>query len=275
MCFIDTVAKIGCGAVKFQLFKIDELFAPEIVSKSKELKRRKNWELPLEFIPELSRRCHELGLKFSCAPFYLEAVDELKAYVDFYKIASYELLWADLLKACAKTGKPVVVSTGMATLKEIKSGIDILIDNGCEDITILQCVSFYPVAPEKCNLSAIETMRSKIRASGPEIKIHFGWSDHSVSEAVILRAVHKWKVEMIEFHLDLDGKGEEFKAGHCWLPEQIGRVIKNVNIGFSADGSGIKVPADVEIAEKDWRADPEDGLRPIMRIRKQWDEVEQ
>src|ERR1700676_112301 len=87
--FIRTAAGIGCDAVKFQLFRVRELFA------------RESWELPVEFLPDLARGCHEAGVLFSCTPFYLEAVGELLPFVDFYKIASYELMWDDLLKACA------------------------------------------------------------------------------------------------------------------------------------------------------------------------------
>jgi len=99
--FIETAKAIGCDAIKFQLFKINEMFAPEALNKSTQYKKREQWELPFEFIPKLCKRCRETRLKFSCTPFYLEAVDELKPYVDFYKIASYELLWHDLVKACA------------------------------------------------------------------------------------------------------------------------------------------------------------------------------
>ena len=165
------------------------------------------------------------------------------------------MVWASLL------------STGMANLDEVRSGVDVLASNGCKDITVLHCVSAYPAHPDECNLSAIETIRSKISIANPEVQIHFGWSDHSVSDAIILRAVHRWGARVIEFHLDLDERGEEFKMGHCWLPNEIKRVIKNVDMGFSADGNGIKEPTKSEMVEKDWRADPEDGLRPIKIVR--------
>jgi len=265
--FIETAKTIGCDAVKFQLFKINELFAPEALSKNKELRRREKWELPLEFLPKLCKRCHETGLQFSCTPFYLEAVDELKPYVDFYKIASYELLWHDLVKACAKTGKPVVLSIGMANLEEVKSSVGVLAANGCKDITVLHCVSAYPASPDECNLSVIESISSKISIADPEVQIHFGWSDHSVSDAVIFRAVHRWGARMIEFHLDLDGRGEEYKTGHCWLPEQIKTVIETVRSGFRSDGIGKKAPMPSELSDRDWRADPVDGLRPMKRTR--------
>ena len=82
------------------------------------------------------------------------------------------------------------------------------------------------------------------------------------------RAIHKWGAKTIEFHLDLDGQGREYDAGHCWMPEQIERVIKTVNSGFEADGDGFKQPKDSELHEREWRADPEDGLRPMKSVRK-------
>ncbi len=267
--FIEEAKRCGCDGVKFQLFRVDELFAPEILKYSEEHRKRKNWELPLEFVPQIAKRCKKVGLKFICTPFYLKAVDELKPYVDAYKIASYELLWLDLFKRCAQTGKPVIVSTGMATLEEVKAAVDVLVENGCKDITVLHCTSSYPTPPTQCNLSAIETMRRYITT--PEnVRLRFGWSDHSVNEGVVLRAIHKWNAEMVEFHFDLEGEGEEFKYGHCWLPDRVKRLIRMTKDGFLADGDGNKKPQENELKERLWRADPEDGLRPMKRIRKEW-----
>ncbi|MCQ1538189.1 N-acetylneuraminic acid synthase [Methanocalculus taiwanensis] len=259
--FIDTAAKIGCSAIKFQLFKIDELFVPDIVAARPDIQRRKNWELPVSFIPHLAERCRERGIQFSCTPFYLDAVAELLPYVDFYKIASYELLWNDLLTACAMTGKPVVLSTGMATLEEVRNAVTVLQKSGCLDLTLLHCASVYPTPAEKCNLAAIETLRSETGCTT-------GWSDHSVSPPVIYRAVHRWRSSMIEFHLDLDGKGEEYSGGHCWLPEEMKEVIETVRLGYTADGNGLKEPDQSEMREREWRADPTDGLRPLRSTRR-------
>jgi len=258
--FIDTAAETGCGAVKFQLFKIDELFAPEVVRKRPDLQARRKWELSPAFLPHLAKRCKQRNIKFSCTPFYLKAVDELEPFVEFFKIASYELLWNDLLAACARTGKPVILSTGMATLKEVRKSVQTLQNSGCEDITLLHCTSFYPALPQNCNLAAINTLR-KIPRCG------IGWSDHSVSPAVIYRAIHRWGATTIEFHLDLEGEGEEYSGGHCWLPHEIKPVIDTVKMGFSADGSGEKKPDSCEINEREWRADPSDGLRPLIKTR--------
>lgn len=261
--FIEASADIGCAAVKFQLFRIDELFAPEVVSECENIRKRKAWELPVSFLPHLARCCRDHDIQFSCTPFYLEAVRELEPYVAFYKIASYEMLWNDLLVSCAKTGKPVVISTGMATLEEVQSAVRVLRDAGCRDLTLLHCASVYPTPPDQCNLAAIETLRRK---TGCPV----GWSDHSVSPAVIYRAVNHWDSSMIEFHLDLDGAGEEYSGGHCWLPDDMRSVIRIVNTGFTADGTGEKKPDPAEMDEREWRADPSDGLRPFLKRREQF-----
>jgi N-acetylneuraminate synthase len=261
--FIDASVQAGCHAVKFQLFKIDQLFSPEILARSEKHRQRKGWELPLDFLPELAARCKAAGVEFSCTPFYLGAVEELAPYVDFYKVASYELLWDGLLAACARTGKPVTLSTGMATMPEIQHAVDVLEANGCAAPTLLHCTSAYPTPYAEANLAAIQTIRAE---TGCEV----GWSDHTVEPAVLQRAIHRWGADVIEFHLDLDGKGEEYAAGHCWLPDQIGAVIRDVKKAFVADGNGVKEPVPAELSDRQWRADPSDGLRPLKAIRDTW-----
>lgn len=260
LAFIDSAADIGCHSVKFQLFKIEELFAPEILAKSQRHRDRRQWELPSEFIPKIADRCQYKNIEFGCTPFSLAAVDILQPYVDFLKISSYELLWDELLACCAKTGKPVILSTGMATVEEIDHAVSCLKKNGCDTPTLLHCVSAYPVRADECNLSAIETLRQRYN-------LPIGWSDHSVSPAVISRAIHHWDASVIEFHLDLDRSGEEFSTGHCWLPDQMKVVIAEVNTAFMADGDGIKKPSPSEEVDREWRADPLDGLRPSISLR--------
>ncbi len=259
--FVDKSAEIGCDAVKFQLFKIHELFSEEALKNKPKLLERKKWELPLSFIPEIAKRCRANNIEFSCTPFYLDAVSELEPYVDFYKIASYELLWDDLLIRCAKTKKPIVLSTGMATINEIEHAVHIIKKNKCPDLILLHCTSAYPTPYTESNLSAIKSIRD---ATNCEV----GWSDHTVEPAVIARAIHKWGAKVVEFHLDLEGKGEEFESGHCWLPNQIAFVINEAKKSFFADGSNIKGPTKLELSERMWRADPLDGLRPLKSIRK-------
>lgn len=262
--FIDVAGDCGCDAVKFQLFEIKKLFAPEVLENSAEHRGRADWELPTEFLAPIAERCHERGLLFCCTPFDLDAVERLAPFVDFYKVASYELLWDGLLQAVARTGKPVVLSTGMATLPEIVHAVDVLRFAGCDEPALLHCVSAYPTPANEANLAAIESIR---KTTGAPV----GWSDHTVDPAVVARAVHKWGAETIEFHLDLDSTGAEFGSGHCWLPDQIRPVIAEVRRAEVADGNGIKRPAASELADREWRADPSDGLRPLRHVRKTLD----
>jgi len=151
----------------------------------------------------------------------------------------------------------------MATLPEIRQAVATLRRSGCENFTLLHCVSGYPAPPAECNLAALETLRQ-------EFHCPVGWSDHSVNPGVIYRAVHRWGASLVEFHLDLEGEGEEFQTGHCWLPAQIQAVIQAVRHGCQADGNGHKAPSPSELPDRDWRADPFDGLRPLREIRELW-----
>jgi len=268
LSFIDCAADIGCSGVKFQLFRLEELFAPEILRKSAEHRKRKDWELPLAFLPNLAARCRQKGLQFGCTPFYLDAVEALLPHVDFYKISSYELLWEPLLSLCAQTGKPVMLSTGMADLNEIEHAMEVLVDNGCSCLTLFHCVSGYPVPTTECNLAAITTLHNSFRNRFSSLAVSSGWSDHSVNPGVIFRAIHRWGAKIIEFHLDLDCQGKEFSGGHCWLPKQIEEVIQTVQNGLNADGAGIKLPQQCELDDRRWRTDPIDGLRPLQATRK-------
>src|ERR1700733_14970252 len=263
LAFVDAAADCGCDAVKFQLFKIARMFAPEILAQSAKHRARVDWELPLAHLAPLAERCSARGIAFSCTPFYVEAVEELRPFVGFFKIASYELMVTPLLEACAASGKPVVLSTGMATMCEIAAAAQTLKHAGAKDITLLHCVSAYPTPPAEANLAAIESIRT---ATGCPT----GWSDHTRSPAVIERAVHHWNAAAVEFHLDLDGKGAEYAAGHCWLPEEIAPVIAGIRESLIADGTGFKEPQPSEADDRDWRADPLDGMRPLRHIRAAW-----
>ena len=257
--FIDTAADIGCDGVKFQLFTVETLFHPVALAVHPQLQARRAWELPRAFLPTIAQRCQERGMLFGCSPFYLEAVTALLPFVNFYKIASYELPWDALLRACAQTGRTVVLSTGMATIPEIMHAVEVLSDAECTHLTLLHCVSGYPTPLGECNLGAIASLRA--------FDVPVGLSDHSASPAVLYRAVQYWHADMVEFHLDLDGTGDEYQTGHCWLPEQIALVIKMVRDGEITDGDGRKQPQPSELADRAWRREPSDGLRPMLATR--------
>jgi len=259
--FIDKASLIGCYSVKFQLFKIDQLFSKDVLKRSLKHRKRKVWELPEKFIPKIYKRCRQKNIKFSCTPFYLEAVDKLKNYVDFFKISSYEILWKDLLIKCAQTKKPIVISSGMATFSEVNSAVKILRKNGCKRITVLHCVSQYPANIKNCNLKSITYLRKKL-------KCDIGWSDHTVNPLVINSAIEEFGSTMIEFHLDIDKKGYEYSQGHCWTPETIFPLINFYKNKKKIIGKNHKKYSKDEKKERLWRADSFDGLRPFKSIRK-------
>jgi N-acetylneuraminate synthase len=264
--FVRTAAAIGCTGVKFQQFQIDRLFCAEAIRAKPELAERRAWELPEAFNSELAAHAHDLGIQYSSTPFYLDAIDVLVPHVDFFKIASYQILWHELLTETARTKKPVVLATGMATMDEIERAVETLVHAGCEELLLLHCVSSYPTLPEEANLAAVATLHHRL---GYPV----GWSDHTTKSEVVWRAIRRFGAELIEFHLDLDRKGEEYRFGHCWLPGMVRELLACPweHAGDAAhlpmDGDGTKSPRPCEDIERGWRTDPSDGLRPLRAVR--------
>lgn len=262
-CFklIDEAKKLGFYAVKFQLFKIDNLFSKDAKVTYKSALKKKKRQLPESFIPKLHNYCKKKKIKFSCTPFDLNSVKILNKYVDFFKIASYEMNWRELLIACAKSKKPLVLSTGMATYKEVKKSFKIISEYSGK-VSLLHCVSSYPANIKSCNLRSIDFLKSKF-------KCKVGWSDHTVNPLVIYNVIKKHKADLIELHFDLDGEGWEEKEGnhHCWLPRDIKKVfsyLKNENL---IQGNFKKHFSLEERNERKFRSDPSDGLRPLKKFR--------
>lgn len=262
---VDGCADAGCGAVKIQVFRVEDLFARSVLQARPELQARRAWEFPMELLDPLADHCSARGLALGATPFGLWAVEPLAARCDFLKVASYELLWHDLIRACAATGRPLLMSTGMATLDEVLAAVAVARDAGARQLTLLHCVSAYPTPPEQTNLAAIGTLRE---ATGCAV----GWSDHSVSSAVVRRAVRHWGATEVELHVDLDGAG--YEAGeHNWSPAGLAQLIGGLQggppepKGSVLDGSGEKTPMAVEQHDVPWRADPSDGLRPLLATR--------
>jgi N-acetylneuraminate synthase len=262
---IDACADAGAAAVKVQLFRIEDIFAPEALAAHPQLAARSEWELPARMLAPLAARARERGVAFGATPFALGAVDEVVPHVDFLKVASYELLWHDLLRACAATGKPLTLSTGMATDAEIDGAVAAVRDAGGEDLTLLHCVSAYPTPLEQCNLAAIAALRERHRSRA-------GWSDHSASPAVVERAVRRWGADQVELHVDLPDAGGNEAGAHNWTPEGLATTIAAcrqpaLDDDAPADGDGRKRPMPAELDDVAWRADPSDGLRPLLATR--------
>jgi N-acetylneuraminate synthase len=257
--FVDAAAELGADALKLQAFTAEHLFAPAALERSESCRRMADWELPLEHVPTISAACHDRGLRFACSVFDIPTVARIAPYCDALKVSSYDVLRLDLLEACARTGKEVVLSTGMATMDEVDLAVDALDLAGCHTPTLLHCTSSYPTPPGQCNLAVIEALREKFF-------VPVGWSDHTRSPAVLLRAALRWGAELLEVHLDLDGTGREF-GDHCWTPHELRTVVDALRLGTMADGDGEKAPAPCEAGDRLWRADPSDGLRPMREAR--------
>ena len=259
---IEASAAAGCGAVKLQVFRVDDLFAPEALARHPHLNDRRAWEFPLEMLPDVRAQCSEANVELGATPFGLWAVDALAEHVDFLKVASYEILWPELLRACVATGRPLVLSTGMATEEEVARAVD-AVDG---ELTLLHCVSGYPTPVDQANLAAIGTMRARFGCP-------VGWSDHTGAAAVVAQAVLRWQASDVELHVDIDDAG--FEAGeHNWTPERLHALREliardDLRADPSFDGDGQKRPQSVELPDVAWRADPSDGLRPLLATRAQ------
>lgn len=254
LALIDAAADVGCSAVKFQLFKAFNLYA-----RAMDRERVEGDELPEAWLPKLRDRANERHLQFGCSVFDPNGLVTLLACVpnvDFIKISSYSMLDLRLLHAVGAARKPVVLSTGMATVREITEAVVAL---GGAHVTLLHCVSRYPVLPRDCYLKRISTLRDTFRCH------RVGWSDHSALPAVVLAAIFAERADLVECHFDLDGTGKEFM--HSWQPEALKTVIYQAQQGLAAigvDGASGDHSSD---PEHQWRADPSDGLRPMQGAR--------
>jgi sialic acid synthase SpsE len=286
LALLEQSARAGARAVKLQVFRVEDLFAPEVLAMREDLLARRAWEMPIELLAPIAERARAVGMELGATAFGLWAIDALLEHVDFFKIASYELLWHELIRRTAATGRPLMISTGMAGIAEIDAAVSTARTAGCTDLRLLHCVSGYPTPPEQCNLAAIGTLRERYGCP-------VGWSDHSARAEVVTRAVRRWGASDIELHVDLDGEGLE-GGPHNWTPAALAELIAglaepaeggppsaNAPPGAhannppnahadgppSADGDGIKRPMPIERYDVAWRADPSDGLRPLLATR--------
>lgn len=255
---IDVAAGIGCWGVKFQAFgSWSDLYAPPF-----DRGHTYRATLPSGWKERLIGRAHERGIKFGLTPFGTNALLSWGGIaVDFFKISSYQLLDLGFITAVARFKRPLVISTGMATLEEIEAAVDAAKRGGVERLTLLHCVSAYPTPMEQANLRKIQSLREQF----PGAKI--GWSAHTQNALVVMNVFH-FKPDMIEFHMDLDMGGLEYPGEHCFLPMEAEAMIHGrieCPSGWENDavrGAGEIFPQECEKPEIEWRHDPEDGLRP-------------
>jgi pseudaminic acid synthase len=206
-------ASTGADAIKLQVYRPDTItlnvshgdFAiPEDNAWAKYKNLYNLYEYahtPWEWLPSLFAEAEKLGVELFGSVFDNSSVDELEQFpVKAYKIASPEIVDLGLLKKVAATGKPVIVSTGLASLGDIARAVDCLTEHGCKDVILLKCTTAYPTPPEEVNL---KTVQSLAQAFGCPV----GLSDHTVGIGVSIAAVTMGAC-VIEKHIKLDD-GEE------------------------------------------------------------------
>ncbi len=160
---------------------------------------------------------------------FLETLD-----CPMYKVASFELTDHGLIQAIAKTGKPMIMSTGMATNTEVKMAVTKAIGAGCTDLTVLKCTSAYPAQPEDANLATIADMKEWLTLS--TVKWNVGLSDHTLGSAVAVAAV-ALGATVIEKHFILDRSMGGPDAEFSMEPHEFKRMVEDCRIAARAIGS--------------------------------------
>lgn len=195
--------------------------------------------LTFENFKELQECCKEVGIGFLSTPFDLDSIEFLNTLkMPFWKIPSGEITNEPYLRAIGKTGLPVIMSTGMTTLDEIREALQVLREEGCEDIKLLHCNTQYPTPMEDVNLAAMETLRK-------EFHVPVGFSDHTMGIHVPIGAV-ALGAEVIEKHftLDHDMEGPDHKAS--LEPEELKAMVSCIRQLEKAIGTGLKEPSPSE-----------------------------
>lgn len=195
LSIVEAAARAGAHAVKLQTYTADTLTIdveeegfiiqdPESLWKGKSLyELYKEAYTPWEWHEPIMKKCQGLGLIAFSTPFDETAVDFLEGLnVPAYKIASFESNHLPLIRKAASTGKPLIISTGMATIAELDDAVRTAREAGCQDIVLLKCTSTYPAPPEDVNLVTIPHLR---KLFGVEV----GISDHTLGVGVSIAAV--------------------------------------------------------------------------------------
>ena len=238
---IDAAVESGADAVKFQLFKAENLYSkytPEFsYLKEPVYDLIKNIETPREWIEELAHYCRS-SINFLATPFDCEAVDLLSMYVPAYKIASFEIVDLELITYTAEKGKPMIISTGMANLGEIEDALHAVRAVSTADIALLHCSSLYPAPVEAVNLKAIKTMQQSF-------SVPVGFSDHTLGIHIPLAAVAMGAC-IIEKHFTLDRNLPGPDHSFAIEPDELKEMVRCIREIEAAQGSGIKEKSELE-----------------------------
>ena len=248
---IDVAAEAKVDAVKFQAFMADLIAAKtshplaqiDFAGCSTLHELYKQGELPREWLGELKEYAESLNLIFLCTPFDEEASDILDDLGTLaYKVASFEMTHHPLLQHLAAKGKPLLISTGMATLGEIEEAMDAV--RAVQDVPVglFHCGSQYPLGFESANLRAIGTMQQALR-------VPVGYSDHTIGLPVPIAAVARG-ASMIEKHYTLDRNLPGPDHGFALEPNELKDMVQGIREVEAALGNDHKGPAEEEMEHR-------------------------
>jgi N,N'-diacetyllegionaminate synthase len=240
---VDKAVLSGVDAIKFQTFKTEKLVTGyadmadyqknNIGSESSQFSMLKKLELSYENFIEIQDYCKEKGIMFLSTPFDFESADFLKSIdMEAYKISSGDLTNIPFLQYIARFDKPIILSSGMATLSEIEGAIDAINLIGTIEIAVLHCTSNYPAKLQSVNLNAMNTIKNAF-------KIVSGYSDHTEGITVPIAAA-AMRAGIIEKHFTLDKsmEGPDHKAS--LNPQELKEMVRAIRDVEMALGTGIK-----------------------------------
>lgn len=232
LSIVEAVARSGADALKLQTYTADTMTLDVndkddfVINDEKSLwKGNSLYKLyqqaytPWEWHKPIFDRCRELGVIGFSTPFDETAVDFLESLeVPFYKIASFENVDLPLIRKIASTGKPIIMSTGMANLTELDDAVGTARSAGCKDIVLLKCTSSYPATPENSNIRTIPHMRDLF---GCQV----GLSDHTLGVGAAVASV-ALGATVIEKHFTLSRKEGGVDSAFSMEPDEFSLLVK-------------------------------------------------
>ncbi|WP_454021035.1 N-acetylneuraminate synthase family protein [Azospirillum sp. Marseille-Q6669] len=240
---VDRAAESGAHAVKFQTFRTECFVSPV---QSERFERMRRFELAPEVFVRLAERARKAGLLFLSTPLDLPSLAVLEPLVDAVKIASGDNTFVPLLRAAAATGKPMIVSTGLARLDEVafaKALVEsVWASRGADPgLALLHCVSSYPVPSGQENLAAVVTLSRRFGCT-------VGYSDHTLGIRAAVLAVAAG-ARIVEKHFTLDRNHSSFRDHQLSAdPAMLRALVQDIAEAEAMLGTGVKEPQEDEAA---------------------------